>query len=401
MSQKLPLPIKRALEVEIDEASIQRMWRNVSMLRRSVPPIREVAVWVAIAAAVFIGSFVVFDRLFPAASAVEGARLLYADGREIEEMEAGTEEDGALQEEFDDGSRVELAPTALLSPLENGPHAVAFLLERGRVRFLVRAHGPRRWSIECGLATIEVVGTRFALSRSPSHLHVEVEEGVVLARGERVPDRVQKLVRGSVLDIDANPSPLDAVEPAVPAPVSLPSLGAAVAPPRSTTSPSPSSRVEETERTEAKADTPRIPPREAPHPSDELPAEPQHRDERPVDLLAQADEARVRGDYKTAAEILERFVIDHPDAVTAPAAAFTLGRIRMEQLDQPQAAASAFEQAMKLGVPIALREDCTAYLADAAHNAGDDALARRAAADYLARYPEGRHSARMREMTLK
>jgi transmembrane sensor len=95
--------------------------------------------------------------------------------------------------EFSDGSRILLDPTARVAPLENTARSMALLLKTGRAVFDVHPGGPRRWSIEAGLATIEVIGTRFAISRTADALTVEVEHGTVLVRGERVVDRVQRL----------------------------------------------------------------------------------------------------------------------------------------------------------------------------------------------------------------
>ena len=60
--------------------------------------------------------------------------------------------------------------------------------------------GPRRWQIECGLATVEVVGTSSA-ARGPHGLRVGVERGVVLVRGERVVNHVRRLTAGESMEI--------------------------------------------------------------------------------------------------------------------------------------------------------------------------------------------------------
>ena len=73
--------------------------------------------------------------------------------------------------------------------------------KRGAASFEVRPGGPRRWQIECGLATVEVVGTRFTCARGADRLHIGVEHGVVLVRGERVPNRVRRLAAGESLDV--------------------------------------------------------------------------------------------------------------------------------------------------------------------------------------------------------
>src|SRR5262249_29869787 len=90
---------------------------------------------------------------------------------------------------------------ARLEPIESSASNFIALLDRGSASFDVQPGGPRHWQIECGLATVEVVGTRFSCARSPDRLHVGVERGVVLVRGERVPSRARRLSAGESLDV--------------------------------------------------------------------------------------------------------------------------------------------------------------------------------------------------------
>ena len=100
-----------------------------------------------------------------------------------------------------DGSRVELAAGARFTPLESTGTSFVAILERGSAHFEVRPGGPRRWQIECGLATVEVVGTGFDCARAPGRLSVSVQHGAVLVRGERVPDRARRLAAGETLEV--------------------------------------------------------------------------------------------------------------------------------------------------------------------------------------------------------
>jgi hypothetical protein len=115
-------------------------------------------------------------------------------------------------------------------------------------------------------------------------------------------------------------------------------------------------------------------------------------------LLALADRARLNGDDAAAAAILERFLREQPRAETSAAAAFTLARLRREKLRDPIGAARAFRQAIALGVPAALAEDALAYLALAEAESQAPSRARAAAADYLDRFPHGRHAEAMRSL---
>src|SRR5262249_13350397 len=102
---------------------------------------------------------------------------------------------------------------------------------RGSVLYDVRPGGPRRWTIECGLATVEVIGTAFRIDRTSLRVHVEVFRGVVLVRGERVPDRAARLTAGMSLDVTAAaPAATTAPwEPAPPPPALTPAASASAA----------------------------------------------------------------------------------------------------------------------------------------------------------------------------
>src|SRR5262249_44964351 len=95
-----------------------------------------------------------------------------------------------------DGSRVVLEQGAALGGLADGGGRFVAVLRGGRCRFDVRPGGPRRWTIETDLATVEVVGTAFTVERGAKRLEVGVERGVVVVRGERVPGRVRRLTAG-------------------------------------------------------------------------------------------------------------------------------------------------------------------------------------------------------------
>ena len=74
----------------------------------------------------------------------------------------------------------------------------------------------------------------------------------------------------------------------------------------------------------------------------------------------------------------------------APLAAFTLGRLQLDQLAQPRAAAAAFAQARALDPSGPLAEDALARQVIATALAGDKDEATRLATDYVALFPNGR-----------
>ncbi len=117
------------------------------------------------------------------------------------------------------------------------------------------------------------------------------------------------------------------------------------------------------------------------------------------DLFALADVARLSGHPPDAVEPLERVVAEYASDPRAPLAAFTIGRVELESLAAPGAAARAFEQALALGIPGGLAEDAYVYLAEARARSGDRAGAARAYHDYGARFPGGRRGPDVRRWT--
>ena len=89
---------------------------------------------------------------------------------------------------LDDGSHSQLASAAQLQVLENSAHALVLQVRRGKSALDVRPGGPRRWLIECGPASVEVVGPRFDVVRD--------ERGVAMVRAVTLPNGVVRLRAG-------------------------------------------------------------------------------------------------------------------------------------------------------------------------------------------------------------
>jgi transmembrane sensor len=62
----------------------------------------------------------------------------------------------------------------------------------------------------------------------------------------------------------------------------------------------------------------------------------------------------------------------------------------MHQLGRPREAEAAYGKARSLALHSSLAQDALARQVEAAHRAGDAPLARTLAAEYVARYPNGR-----------
>ncbi len=273
---------------------------------------------------------------------------------------------------LDDGSRLLLTPGSRLVPVVNLGTEVAWSLAAGTVTFDVMPHGPRTWSIDAGVAKISVLGTRFRVLRDGDHVRVDVERGLVLVESPLLAAGQQRLGPGDHVDL----------APPAPAPHEAASLAAPPAPPTPAASATqswkqaavddgyhaaylqlgPSGIARETQQTNS-----------------------------PQELLALADVARLSGHPRDAIAPLERLLATHADDTRASAAAFTLGKIQLDAMNAPAAAASAFERAIALRLPQALREDAFARRVQAYAAAGNTERARASRAAYDAEYPEGRH----------
>ncbi|HJL19888.1 MAG TPA: FecR family protein, partial [Sandaracinaceae bacterium LLY-WYZ-13_1] len=193
-----PPPLKRWLDSPTDEARIVRMWSEVR--RRRQGPRR--GRWIALAAAGTVAAAAAVAGLVVAARDDPDA-LPMADGALPGTIETDAQSRRTVA--MADGSTLELAPGSRLETIENAEGRFATLLARGTVRVSVVPGGPRRWVVESGLATVEVIGTVFTVDRSRRGVRVSVERGVVLVRGERVPDRVARLSRGQALFVPRAP----------------------------------------------------------------------------------------------------------------------------------------------------------------------------------------------------
>ncbi len=114
------------------------------------------------------------------------------------------------------------------------------------------------------------------------------------------------------------------------------------------------------------------------------------------DLLMSADVMRLSHHPAEAIEPLQRVVREHADDPRASLAAFTLGRVLLDELGRPRDAADAFADAIRLAPDGPLVEDALAREVEALSRAGEPSAARKLADDYVRRFPDGRktHSVR-------
>jgi transmembrane sensor len=354
----LKFPLKEGLRDPADERALSRMWQTIDSRfprRRSRLSLSFIlAPAVAVAAGVAVVAFVRHDP----------GPLRLANGGAIVAVDAPA---AGQRLAMSDGSTVELGGGARFEPIESSSSSFIAVLARGSASFDVQPGGPRRWQIECGLATVEVVGTRFSCAREPDRLHVGVERGVVLVRGERVPDRTRRLSAGESLDVfDATVAPASdtttvdhdsQAAAAAPAPVE-PAVAAPAEPltrPHAGVAPGPGWRelARSGHHREAFAT---------------LGAQGVRREVKRVgiaDLFALADVARLSGHPADAVAPLQRIIDGFASDPQAPLAAFALGRLELDDLGRPGPAAAAFKRALELGPPQSLRDNVRARLEEA------------------------------------
>ena len=116
----------------------------------------------------------------------------------------------------------------------------------------------------------------------------------------------------------------------------------------------------------------------------------------PEELMLAADVARWSHHPAEAVPYLERVVREHTTDPRSQLAAFTLGRVLLDELGRPREAANAFARARALDAHGPLAGDALAREVEAWSRAGDGANALARAEDYLARYPNGPHTASVR-----
>ncbi|MFO0628598.1 MAG: FecR domain-containing protein [Polyangiales bacterium] len=371
--------LRAHLRAPFSDARVEDLWRGVQARRAGASR----RAWLALAAPALAAALVGVALRRPGAPAVTEAPagpLVLADGAGV--TAARLHNDGATPAtlRLSDRSTLTLQPATALLPTRNDGRGLELQLQRGAARFEVTPGGPRRWRIDCGLATVTVVGTAFTLDRRDDALRVDVSHGTVWVDGARVPGGHRVLTAGQSLAVrDAPAAPPAVVDaPAPPPPPRPPPRVPAPAPPPAWRAQARRGDVRgawETLGDQGFA-------REASTSS-------------PAVLLELADVARRTRHHDLAAPLLERFVREHPDHSEAAMAAFTLGRDELSLRARPAAAATWFQRALALRPPRSLEEDLRARLVEAQLAAGDRAAACAAARASLAVFPQGRHAARL------
>ena len=368
------------------EARLQRLWLGIR-LRRQQRHEHGLArrQWRPIAlAACSLAFFMVTWLVSRQHRAAVGERPL-AVATSIAPIQAPQDVDFGL------GAHVSVGAGAKLDVLEQSERAVVLALRRGLTQFDIRPGSGRRWRIESGGISVEVVGTQFSVERSESSVRVEVQRGRVLVRGPSVVDQVQSLDAGRSLSVSIAPlqpakveAPLATAAPKVES-GKLSALGVAAPPAaaaKADTKTDGADWRQAATRHDWKAAWQSLG-------ADGLAREVARTDD-VADLLALADVARLTGHPNEALKPLRQIIGGHAEDPRSAMAAFTLGRVLLDSLGNPVQAGFAFERAIALKLPSSLAEDAQARLVEAYARAGAVAQARAAANVYRTRYPAGR-----------
>jgi transmembrane sensor len=251
-----------------------------------------------------------------------------------------------------------LSSDTVLAPLPDRDGR-GFALRAGGARFSVPHDPDHPFVVAAGDVTIEDLGTTFTVRYlSADRLKIAVEEGRVRVRAVGTDTEVPA---GATLEVPVSPAvegPRTESRPAGVAASSWRPLAER-------------GQYEEARRALRKAGPSAV------------------RDDT-ADLLLAADAARLSGHPAEAVPYLERVLRGHARDPRTGLAAFTLGRVLLDELGRPSEAVDAFALARSSGGPLA--EDALAREVEALSRAGDVTRSRELALLYRRLYPNGRRA---------
>ncbi len=276
-----------------------------------------------------------------------------------------------------EGSSVELAANTRAKLTSVQPKAIRIDVETGSVDIEATHVAGRTFVVGAGSYEVRVSGTHFRVQRIPGlRVSVHVDQGVVeVASAGEKPRRLGAGEQWSAPDnpVSVNPSASEgpSSEPVAPSPVASASVPAGPQPTASApTASAPTASAIDTAPAAA-------------------PAAPKDAKGDPKDLFEEAQRARSEGRTSDAARAFDDVRRTYRKDPHAALAAFELGRLRLDILDDPVGAVEAFHDAIVLGPESPLREDAEARRVEALSRAGDRAGCASARDAYLAHWPSG------------
>jgi transmembrane sensor len=245
---------------------------------------------------------------------------------------------------LDDGSVVTPEAEAEVDLVADTRERVEVRVVSGKSHFDVKRVPEREFEVDAGNVKIAVYSSQFSVARYDGRTEVWAKDGYLKIEWD---GKVQEVRAGESAEFpppDAIDVPADAIDPATPV---------------------------------ARARSPR---------------------QQVEDLMRAADTARAGRHPSAALKPLDRVVREFPRDSRAPLAAFTRGRVLLDDLDQPARAAKAFRKARDLAPNGPLAEDALAREAEAWARAGKTDRARDRAQKYLDKYPEGHRVPAVRQL---
>jgi transmembrane sensor len=291
-----------------------------------------------------------------------------------------------------DGSRAELVGAqSELEVTHNVPGRVGLSLVSGRAHFEVVHDTMRSFVVEAGLYRVEVIGTVFDVERTAHEVGVSVTRGKVRVYG---PAGAEDVVAGQIKRWPAQVGAAAIKTEAQPAATPVIEEPAAEEAPAEET-PAPEERAARPRSHSSKRGSAAAPSWRSLSQSGQYEAafaalrRSEDVENEPAALMDAADAARLSGHAQSAVQYLVRVVSEHRQSPVAPLAAFTLGRVYLDKLGQPDNAAQAFETARALSPNGSLAQDALAREVEALSKGGNAQKAYTRAQEYLKRYPNG------------
>ena len=274
------------------------------------------------------------------------------------------------QVHYVDGSVAELGtPGSSVHLDQQTADYVSSTVVSGRARFDVVPNHGRTFEVHAGDVVVRVLGTAFAVERSGSSARISVERG-----------RVRVSWPGGEAELGVG----EAGEfPPIPIVSELPPSAASAAP----IVPGATGQWRDLAKRGQYAQAFVV-----------LHRAPNDVRDEPADLMLAADVARLSSHPAQAVAPLRKLSARYPKDPRAPVAAFTLGRVLLDNLGRAGDAAGAFELAERLWPGGPLASDALAREAESLKKSGQVASARAVAKKYLAIHPEGRHAPTLRAM---
>lgn len=264
---------------------------------------------------------------------------------------------------FADGSTATpLNNESVVESTSVAPDKIEVAIVRGAARFEVTKNPARVFRVVRGNVAVEVLGTAFIVEPIEGGTKVWVDHGRVRVLCNDSPTEITD-GETSICPTFAPPAPV--VSASAPAPiVSAPPPVSSASPWRSLAQNGEYDKAFEALKTATVKDEPK-------------------------ELLEAADVARLSHHAAQAVPHLKRVIEKHSGDPRAPLAAFTLGRVYLEELGHPKEAAEAFARARALAPAGQLAEDALAREVEAWWRSGDAARAKTRAEEYVEKYPKG------------